>query len=378
MAMILLTSAGLLGKSFWSLLQMDPGFHPDHVLSFRLSLPNSRYPENVQREAFFREVADRLKAVSGVQSVGATNRLPLGRGQSCDSFALDDRPPFPRNEEPCVESRTVTAEYRSTMQIRLAAGRELDARDVRDAAPVVMINQAMADQQWPDEDPIGKRFNFFGQEFQREVVGLVATAKLGTLGEEPQPVAFMPRNQNYRNAMTLIARGQGDSQAMLGTLRKEMQALDPALAITGVQTVQEAVGQSLWTARMAAGLLGILGGLALVLAAIGLYGVMSHAASQRSREVGIRMAMGADRMELVGLVLRRGMLLSGAGLVLGVGVALFVTRGMASLLYGVSTSDPRTYLVTLGLLLLVALLANLLPARRATRVDPVKVLRAER
>ncbi len=383
LSFVALIGAGLFVRSLGAATEIDVGFEPEGLVAMNFDVGANGY-EQPQGRAFFERVLERAAAVPGVERVGLATSVPMVSFDILRSVYGEGRTEDDERNGKYTLVSTVSPDYFRTAGIELLKGRTFNERDHADAPAVVVVSQAMADEQWPDEDPIGKRFHFHGQDdLEREVVGVVETSKFGSLGEPPQSVTYMPVEQNYRDVMTLVARGSssgsgGDPEALLGTLRKEMQQLDPTLAITGVQIVEESVGQSLWTARMAAGLLGILGALALVLAAIGLYGVMSHAVGQRSRELGIRMAMGADRSELVGLVLKRGMILAGAGLLLGVGVALFLSRGLTTLLYGVSPSDFTTYLVTVGILLLVTLVANLLPARRATRIDPVKVLRAER
>jgi putative ABC transport system permease protein len=248
---------------------------------------------------------------------------------------------------------------------------------------VATINRAAAERYWPSvdspgEDALGQRFLFHGDAEERLVVGIVADAKVVTIGEDPQPQIFLPVAQEYSPAITLLARVEGPPEAMLETLRREVQLVDPALAVGNLQTMADAIDVALWAPRTTARLLGAMGGLALALAAVGIYGVMSYTVSRRRREIAVRMALGASRGAVARLVLGQGLALLAGGLAIGLAVAVLLGRRLEGLLYGVRVTDATTLLATAAVLATVAILANLLPTRRATAVDPVRVLRAER
>jgi putative ABC transport system permease protein len=240
----------------------------------------------------------------------------------------------------------------------------------------VVVNETMAERFWPGEDPVGKRFRFFNQPVATEVVGVVRDSKYNFLGEEPQPYMYQPLRQGPAPAVTLFVRAAGPPSSALGSVRGVIQAMEPAMPLTGVFTMQEVFGQALWAPRMGALLLAIFAGLALVLASIGVYGVMAYSVTQRRRELGIRLALGATQGEVRGLVFRQGLLLTAVGVGIGLAVAAAATQGVASLLYGVQAWDPLTFMVIPVLLVGVASLAIYLPARRASQVDPIEALRA--
>jgi predicted permease len=378
LSFVALIGAGLFLRSLGAAAEVDLGFNPTSLVSMDFNVGANGY-EPAQGKDFYDRLVDKASAVPGVEAAELSTSVPMVNQDFFRSVFLQDAAKDDERNGQFTAVATITDGFFKTLEIDLVSGRTFDARDHAEAALAVVVNEAMARQTWGEEDPVGRRFHFFDQDEQiREVVGVVENAKFFTVGEEPQAITYMPRDQNYKDQMSLVAKVSGDPDEALATLRKELQPLDPALPIVNEQKMQEAVGQSLWAARMAAGLLGLLGVLALVLAAIGLYGVMSHAVSQRSRELGIRMAMGADNRSVLAMVMRRGMLLAVLGLVLGCALSLFVSRGLTSLLYGISPSDIRTYGSTFLVLLLVAVMANLMPAWRATRIDPVKVLRSER
>jgi predicted permease len=241
----------------------------------------------------------------------------------------------------------------------------------------MVINEAMANRFWPDQDPIGKRLKLFGDQDYRQVVGIVADSKYNSLTEPRRPFMYIPLLQEYSPQVNLHVRTSGDSKELVAALRGEVQSIDPSLSVLNVETLTDRIQQSLGGERTQATLLGTGGVLALLLAAIGLYGVMSYSVAQRTREIGIRMALGAGRGNVMGLVLKQGVTLVSAGVVLGLGAAFAVTRLLASLLFGVSAADPITFVGTSAVLLFVALLASYVPARRATKVDPIIALRYE-
>jgi putative ABC transport system permease protein len=257
------------------------------------------------------------------------------------------------------------------------AGRDFTDFDRENTKAVVIINKAMADLVWPGQDALGKRFTIVVDPHQYEVVGVVGTTLVGQVGEDPQPVAYFPMRQQYSPFAALTVRTTGNPEAVMGAVRAQVNELDRNLALTNGQTITQLLAQGLWAARMGAALLGLFGLLALVLASIGIYGVLSYSVTQRTSEIGIRMALGAQSQQVLKLVLRQGMFLAAVGVLVGVAIALPITRFASTLLYGVSVWDPVTYIAITLLLMAVAFLACYVPARRATRIDPLVALRFE-
>jgi len=263
------------------------------------------------------------------------------------------------------------------MRIPLLRGRDFTEFDRENTTPVVVVNEAMANLMWPGQEALGKRFYIVIDPRLYQVVGVVGTTIVGRIGEDPQPVAYFPMRQQYAPAAALVVRTTGNPEAVLGTVRTQVQQIDKNLAFTNGQTAQQILGQGLWAARMGAALLGLFGALALILASIGIYGVLAYSVAQRTNEIGLRMALGAQPRQVLGLVLKQGMLLALIGAAVGVLVALPVARLASGLLYGVSATDPLTYGGITLLLMGVALLACYLPAWRATRIDPLVALRVD-
>jgi predicted permease len=263
------------------------------------------------------------------------------------------------------------------MRIPLISGRDFTDFDREKTTRVAVINEAMARAIWPDQDAIGKRFAIVSDPVLLQVIGVVGTTVVGQIGEDPQPVAYLPMRQQYSPFGTLVVRTNTNPEPLIGPVRAQIQPIDKNLAFTNAQTVQQILGQGLWAARMGAALLGLFGALALILASIGIYGVLAYSVAQRTSEIGLRMALGAQPRQVLALVLRQGMLLALIGATAGILVALPVARQAAGLLYGVSATDPLTYVGITLLLMAVALLACYLPARRATRIDPLVALRVE-
>jgi predicted permease len=276
-----------------------------------------------------------------------------------------------------VQLNTVGDGYFETMGIDLRKGRVFAASDHRDAPRVVVINETMAKQFWPDQDALGKRFKFFGQDWWNEVVGIAADGKYNFLGENPQPHIYLSLEQVFEPAVSLTVRASGDPATALGMARAEVQALDRLLPITNVSTFREILRQSLWAPRMGASLLAVFGALSLVLAVIGIYGVMSYSVSQRTRELGLRMALGADESSLLKLVVRQGVTLAAVGIAVGLGLSFALTRLVSNLLFDVRAHDPLIFAGVPVLLGLAALVASVQPALRAARVDPTLALRIE-
>jgi len=375
LSLVALVGAGLFVRSMRRAQAMDPGFEAKNLFMLAFDLGALHYEEG-RGEEFFRAAVERANATPGVKSATIASNFPLGGG-----FA---RTVFPEGESESTGYRgtltqldDITSGYFDTLRIPLKRGRVFNDSDRKNTTPVAVINEAMAEQFWPNQDAIGKRFHFFGDTTLREVVGVVADSVINNIGEEPVPLVYLSVTQDYPPAATLQVHTQARPQEVIGGVRAQVQSLDRNLAITNVQTIGEIMDAGLWAPRMGAALLTLFGGLAMVLAALGVYGVLSYSVNQQTREIGIRMAMGADRGSVLRLVVGQGLRLAVVGLALGLVVALLVTRQLSSLLFGVSAYDPITFGGVTLLLVFVALLACYIPARRATAVDPLVALRYE-
>src|SRR5216684_2944056 len=374
LSMVALISAGLFVRSLREAYKADPGFDPHGVLLASFDPFLSGYDESRGRE-FYRRLVERVRTVPGIQSATLARRLPLTDGGiAFANVAIDGYAPA-KDEDMRLNYETVGPQYFQTMRIPFVHGRDFDERDQEGAPGVVIINETMAGRYWPGGDALGRRLKLTKDWL--EIVGIAKDVKNRSLSEAPQPFLYLPLLQDYRSNMILVARTTIDPEKMFQPVRAEVAALDPKIPIFGVKTFEEHIGISFFLQRMAATLLSIFGLLALSLAAIGLYGVMAYSVSQRTRELGIRVSVGAERRDIFKLILGQGLAISVVGLLAGLVAALGVTRLTARLLYGVSATDPVTFIVIALLLLCVTLLACYLPARRATKVDPMIALRFE-
>ena len=374
--LVLLIGAGLMIKSFSRLLDVSPGFNPENVLSMNVALSGSRYKEGPQVASFYQRSLARLSSLPGVQSAGATTLLPMAGGFGSRYFRIEGRPPQPAGQGFNANLNLATPGYFHTMNIPFIEGRDFDDRDVLKAPEAVIINRDMARRYWPDEDPIGKRLAV-GDGPWRTVVGIVGDVKQAGLDIETRPEMFWPYYQMPVGFTTFVVRTSGDPQAMTSTVRGAMQEIDQDLPLYGIKTVNDVISESVAPRRLNMLLLGVFAGLALVLAAVGLYGVISYSVSQRTREIGIRMALGASHKSVLRLVVGQGMLLALIGVAIGVVASFFLTKFMATLLFGVSATDPLTFVAISVLLMGVSMVASLVPARRAMKVDPMVSLRYE-
>ena len=387
LSLVLLIGSGLFLRSLNNAQRIDPGFTADQILDAQLNINLLRYTK-VQGQQFYGQVIERVEALPGVESASLARIVPMSGGGRTGVFVIQGRPAadgvnraegtgLPDNAN-TLNLNVVALKYFSTMGIPLHRGRDFNGRDNENAPLAVIINESFARRHFADEDPLGKRMSFRGANGPwSEIVGVVRDSKYRTLGENPRPSAFVPLAQNHETGMTLHVRTSSNPVALAGSVRREVQALDPNLAVTNLQTLSDVVAASLFAARMGAVLLAVFGFLALVLAAIGLYGVMSYAVSRRTREIGIRMALGAGKGDVLRLVLKEGLALVGTGVAAGLIVAVAATRLLTSFLFGVSPLDATTFAAIPLVLALVALLASYLPARRAARVDPIIALRYE-
>lgn len=376
-SLVLLLGAGLFLRSLAQRQAVEPGFdlRQGAVAMITLGLGN-RYSEEEGR-IFYRQLVDHMEAQPGVRSAALAGHLPLGFAVYSSNVEIEGRPLEEGDEGPEVDTVQVGPGYFETMGIELPWGRAFSESDVEGAPPVVIVNEEAARRFWPGEDPLGQRLRFdFSGDFA-EVIGVTRTGKYRTLGEDPRPFVYQPFLQQYSSEMSLVVASDLPEGEILGLLRRELKALDPALPIFDLRSMSEHLAFMLFPARMGAVLLVAFGLLGLVLASVGLYGVVAYSVARRTREVGVRLALGARRQDVLRLVVREGMVLVAVGLALGLGLALFASKALERWLFGVGTSDPVTFVAVPVLLAGVAFLANLIPARRATRIDPMVALRYE-
>jgi predicted permease len=375
LALVALVGSGLFLRSMQNAQQFNPGFESQNLFQLLFDLGALRYDAD-HGQQFFRDVIERAKSVPGVVNASVSANGVFGGGLLGTIFREGEQTD-PNNRGTLVNFDNVTPGHFETMGIRLLSGRDFTDFDRENTTTVVVINEAMAKMLWPGQEPLGKRFSIVTEPNLLQVVGVVGTAVIGQIGEDPQPIVYRPMRQQYAPFASLVVRTSGNPEAVLGAVRTHVQQIDKNLAFTNGQTVQQILGQGLWAARMGAALLGLFGALALILASIGIYGVLAYSVAQRTSEIGLRMALGAQPHQVLRLVLRQGMLLALVGAIVGVLVALPVARLASGLLYGVNATDPLTYAAITLLLMGVALLACYLPARRATRIDPLVALRVE-
>ena len=381
-AMVLLVGAGLLIRSFMRLQQVSPGFNPANVMAMQLSLPKSKYSEKPQMAAFFEQLVQKVRALPGVQAAAVGNNLPMSGDGWNASFAVENFQVPQGEPSPHGDPHMITPDYFEAMGIPLLRGRYFTDADSKDSQPVAIVDQTLADQYWPDQDAIGKRIaaGFDGQRGQphwREIVGVVGHVKQYGLDGKTKVQYYFPQTQSPQDNMYLLVRTASAEGAMIGAIRETIDSIDRDQPIYKLTTLERMVQNSTLQKRFSMYLLGIFSAVALLLAAVGIYGVMSYAVTQRTHEVGIRMALGAQQTDVLALVVRQGMVMTIIGVGIGLVGAYAATQVMASLLFGISTHDPLTFVGISVLLGAVALMASFIPARRATKVDPIIALRYE-
>ncbi len=380
LAVVLLLGAGLLVRSFNKLMAVDLGFDREKVLTFRVSLPRSKYPKPAQTNAFYKDLLQRLNALPGVQTAGTINHSPL-QGHGMIAFmGIEGNAPLDRKKDPAIGIGAVDGEYFKTLRIPLVGGRQYDARDGADGPKVAIVNQVFAKRFLPGGDAVGKRVTFGCEEsegFCRTIVGVVGNIRQESITDEAIPEMYLPFAQMPLNGTTVMVRTSADPAALVGAVRNEVLAIDKDQPISDVKTLAQRVDEVVAVSRSLMLLFTAFALLALVLGAVGVYGVVSYSVTQRTHEIGIRMALGARPTDVLKLTIRNGIALTVLGVVIGVGAALALTRFMETMLFGVTPTDKLTFLAVSTLLFLVALFASLIPARRATKVDPLVALRYE-
>jgi predicted permease len=381
LALTLLIGAGLLIRSFARVVGVDPGFHPDHLLVFNVSLPQTRYPNDTVRDQVLQRINQALIATPGVVSAGGTSNIPFGGNWSTSSFNVEGYQVPPNTPGPWGDMRLVTPTFLGTMRSPLVAGRQFTDADRAGAPAVCIVDQELVRRYWPNTDPIGKRITFNNLTDSSiqwiQVVGVVGHLAHEGLDAQKRVQVYFPLAQNGLSFLGYTVRTTGDPLAALGAVRAAVRSVDPDLPLANVNTMEKLIEGSTGQRRFAMLLLIGFALLAMTLASIGLYGVMSYTVSQRARELGVRLALGAGTRQVLGLVLIQGLRLTLAGVAIGLVAAVGVTRVMKNMLFGLSTTDPLTFVTISLLLVAVALVASYLPALRATRVDPVVALRTE-
>ncbi|HZT60329.1 MAG TPA: ABC transporter permease [Pyrinomonadaceae bacterium] len=380
-AVVLLVGAGLLVRSFTQLEQVSPGFEPRGVLALMVSLPGNKYADDSSRAAFMRQMLEQVRALPGVKSAATITTLPMSGLNQSGSFGIEGKPTPRGQDSPHGDRWMASDDYFQTMGVPLVRGRFFDAHDTADAPWVAIIDDAMARKYWPGEDPVGKRIAFEGTMQQpkwREVVGVVGHVKNDGLEGESRVQYYVPYAQRSGSPnLFVVVRTDGDPAALAPSVRRAIAGVDRDLPVYRVTTMERMVADSLAQRRFSMFLLGSFAAIALALAVVGLYGVMSYSVAQRTHEIGLRMALGAQGRDILKMVVGQGLLLIAAGLAIGLAGAFALTRLMSSLLFGVTATDPLTYAGIALLLAAVALLASYIPARRAMKVDPGVALRYE-
>ena len=380
-ALVLLVGAGLLVKTFWKLRNVEPGFSPDHLLTMRVELPETRYKEIEPQTRFRTQALANINSLPGTQGA-MVSELPLSGDSLNHDFLIEGRPPIAPGDEPSLETRSIMGDYFHVMQIPLKSGRDFQAQDFDPKAPLVGIaNDELVKQFFPNENPLGKRVRWARNATVEwiEIVGVVGNVKHFGLDLPEQPALYSPYTQinSWKRWMTFAIRTQADPAAMTQAAKEQIWKVDSQLPITRVKTMNDVAAASFDARRFNMLLLTLFAGLALVLAAVGVYGVMSYAVTQRTHEIGIRMALGAQVGNVLRLVMKSGLMIAGIGVAIGLAGAFALTRLMSSLLFAVEPTDKVTFAGVSLCLLLIALAACYIPARRATKVDPLQALRYE-
>jgi putative ABC transport system permease protein len=379
LALVLLAGSGLLIRSFSRLMAVDPGFQSKGILTARVELPSSKYKDDAKISEFYAQLLERIRQLPGVRSASGDAYLPFTGNIAGTGVEVDGRPPLPAAEQPEVDVAVVEPHFFETLGIPLLSGRSFTDREAREVTHTVVVSQSMAKKLWPNEDPVGKRVTIHmkDQDVPSQVVGVVGDVRHAGLDANANATAYWPHPELAYNFMTLVIRTDGDPLALAPAVRQAVWSLDKDQPVVDIRTMEDLLWVSLARARFSTVVLGVFAGMALLLAITGIYGVVSYSVAERTREIGIRVALGAQRSDVLRMVLRQGLILAGFGIGIGLAAALALTRLMTSLLFGTSASDPTTFACVAGLLLMVALSACCLPARSAMKIDPMVALRYE-
>jgi putative ABC transport system permease protein len=377
LALVLLTSAVLLVKSFVRLQNVNPGFNPENVLTMELSLPALQYPDNKSQISLFSEVERRVSALPGVKFAGFTTNLPMSGSNGDSSFEIEGRMHGREEPGPDEEIRTISPDFFRVLETPLLEGRFFSQADNGDAPPVVIINSALARRYWPNESPLGKRIELGGSAMKEKwttIVGVVGDIRHRGLDVEARPEMYIPFIQTPNNQLTLVLRSDQDPRTLISAVRREMRGIDQALPVAHVRPLNQVVGDYVAPRRLSVILLGVFAAIALLLASVGIYGVISFMVVQRTHEMGVRMALGAQRGDVLRLVITHAAKLVGIGAGLGLIISVFCASAIRSLLYQASAFDVSSFALVTISLTLVALAASYIPALRATRADPMIAL----
>jgi len=380
-SLVLLIGAGLLINSFFRLRNLDPGFRSDHLLAMKVNLSEMKYPDRERRAAFFDEVMRRVRELPGVQSAAVAGNLPLTYNGDSMSISVEGVPDPPPGQQPDVVYRAIGPGYFVTMGIPMVRGRDFTDQDTGESKDAVVISEKTAQHFWPGQDPIGKRLkpgSSTSNSPWREVIGIVKDVRQNDFIASPKMQMYLTYRQ-LKNvaANALVVRTSIEPMSLAAPVRNAIWSVDKDQTVADIDTMDHIVAEAVARQRFSMLLLGLFAALALLLASIGIYGVMSYSVAQRTREIGIRIALGARRTDVLQMTVKQGLKLVGAGMLLGLLAAILLTRVMASLLFGISATDPITFIGISVVLLAVAILASYVPALRATKVDPIVALRAQ-
>jgi putative ABC transport system permease protein len=374
LSLMLLIAAGLMVQSFQRMQRVDLGYDPGQTMAVEFALPEARYKEPATRIAFYQQLVERVHNLPGVQTVGAGTRLPIGDWLKSIFFA-EGQLPEEQKSSPVVDIQSISGDYFQSVGVNVIKGRAFTLQDGATAPPVIVVNESVARRFWPDQDPIGKRVKIAqSQPNWMTVVGVVNNTQRGVFNNNSTLEVYTPYAQRTRGDMVMFVRAGSDPLALTGSVRNQLSSIDPDLAVT-FRTIKQASDQSMWDKRFLSSLFGLFAMIAVVLAAIGIYGTIAYSVTQRTHEIGIRMALGARDITVLNLIMRQGTVLTVIGIILGIGGAFALTRLISSLLFGVGSSDPLTFTGAALLLGIITLLATLIPAFRATRIEPTNALR---
>jgi predicted permease len=379
-AVVLLIGAGLLIRSFASIKKVDPGINPHGVTSMGIGIPLTGYPDLTKQSRFYDRVATEIRSQPEIESVAIVNRLPIIGGVSATTFIIQSRPVSPA-DAPNVDYRTTTQEFFNVMGIQIKNGRDFDSREMGEAQDVAIVNEKLARRFFPNESPIGQRIQIFPFTNRwREIVGVVGDVKLSGMDIEANPTVYVPLSQNpypnaLRNVFLVIRTRNGKSASLVASIRDRVRSLDRGVPISQGQSMENIISDSLGQRRLSVMLFGVFAGLATLLAFVGIYGVMAYVVAQRTQEIGIRMSIGAGAKDILRMVLGDGVKLAAAGIGIGLALAFGLTRFMRTLLFGVAVTDPLTFTLIVLVVLAVALVASVMPARKAALVDPLIALK---